>query len=84
MCDARVAKNTEKMNVSEDEKLFLEPIVGVEIPWTKGLVSMFYLMSPTESAYQTVEEVPQFYRKVINALISCKCFLIAISTFTKK
>lgn len=37
-----------------------------DIPWTKGLASMFYLVSPTESAYQTVDEVPQFYRKVRN------------------
>ncbi|KAG8249251.1 hypothetical protein J6590_022236 [Homalodisca vitripennis] len=53
----------EKMNSSEDS-LFLEAMVDVNIPWTKGLASMFYLVSPTESSYKTVEEVPQFYRKV--------------------
>ncbi|XP_046682473.1 alkylglycerol monooxygenase-like [Homalodisca vitripennis] len=50
------------MNSSEDS-LFLEAMVDVNIPWTKGLASMFYLVSPTESSYKTVEEVPQFYRK---------------------
>uniref|UniRef100_A0A1B6EA86 Alkylglycerol monooxygenase n=1 Tax=Clastoptera arizonana TaxID=38151 RepID=A0A1B6EA86_9HEMI len=31
------------------------------IPWSRGLASMFYLVSPKDSSYEFVEDVPHFY-----------------------
>jgi alkylglycerol monooxygenase len=45
---------------------------------SQGMRAMFYMMEPSETAFQTVEEVPDYVKKVSLSWKRLFCFFITI------